>query len=72
MEDIVKVASNYFDNLLSARPCDQMDKCLDAVSCKVTPGMQNILSSEFNAEDISVCLFPKIKHPCLTMFPIVF
>ena len=57
MEDIVKVASNYFDNLFSARLCDQMDKCLDAVSCKVTPDMQNILSSEFNAEDIKTTLF---------------
>ena len=57
MEDIAKVASDYFDNLFSARPCDQMDKCLDAVSCKVTPNMQNILSSEFNVEEIKTTLF---------------
>ena len=57
MEDIAKVASDYFDNLFSAGLCDQMDKCLDAVSCKVTPNMQNILSSEFNVEEIRTMLF---------------
>ena len=34
-----------------------MDECLDAVPCKVTPDMQNILSSEFNADEIKVALF---------------
>lgn len=56
MEDIAKVASDYFD-LFSAGPCDQMDECLDAVSCKVTHVMQNTLSSEFNAEEIRIALF---------------
>ena len=34
-----------------------MDECLDAVPCKVTLDMQNILSSEFNADEIKVALF---------------
>ena len=57
MEDIARVASNYFEELFSAGPCDQMDECLEAVPCKVTPDMQNILSSEFNAEEIRQALF---------------
>ena len=51
------VASDYFENLFSARPCDQMDDYLDAMPCKVTPDMQNILSSEFSADEIRAVLF---------------
>ena len=39
MEDIVNVATGYFDNLFSAGSCDQMEECLDAISRKVTPEM---------------------------------
>jgi len=39
MEDIVNVAIEYFDNLFCAGSCDQMEECLNAVSCKVTPKM---------------------------------
>ena len=52
MEDIAQVVSDYFEELFS-----QMDECLEAVSCKVTLDMQNILSSEFNAEEIILALF---------------
>ena len=52
MEDIAQVVSDYFEELFS-----QMDECLEAVSCKVTLDMQNILSSEFNAEEIKLALF---------------
>ena len=51
------VASDYFENLFSAGSGDQMDQCLNAVPCKVTPDMQNILSSEFSVEEIRVVLF---------------
>ena len=34
-----------------------MDECLKVVPCKVTFDMQNILSSEFNAEEIKLALF---------------
>lgn len=40
MEDIDNVATNYFDNLFCASPCDQMEECLNAVSCKVTSELQ--------------------------------
>ena len=57
MEDIAKVASDYFEDLFSARLCDQMDECLEAIPCKVNPNMQNILSNEFNVEEIKLALF---------------
>ena len=43
VEDIAKVAIDYFDNLFSAGSCDQMEECLESVSVKVTPKMQNFL-----------------------------
>ena len=51
------MASDYFEELFSAGPCDQMDECLEAVPCKVTSDMQNILSSEFDVEEIRLALF---------------
>ena len=43
VEDIAKVAIDYFDNLFSAGSCDQMEECLEYVSVKVIPEMQNFL-----------------------------
>jgi len=43
VEDIAKVAIDYFDNLFSVGSCDQMEECLESVSVKVTPKMQNFL-----------------------------
>ena len=57
MEDIVKVASDYFDNLFSAGPRDQMEECVNVVSRKVTLDMQQILSSEVSADEIKAALF---------------
>ena len=57
MEDIVKVALDYFDNLFSAGPRDQMEECVNVVSRKVTPDMQQILSSEVSADEIKAALF---------------
>ena len=57
IEDIAKVAINYFDNLFSAGSCDQMEECLDSVSVKVTLEMQNFLSCDFTAEEIKIAMF---------------
>ena len=57
MEDIVKVAQDYFDNLFSAGPHDQMEECINVVSRKVTPNMQQILSGEVSADEIKAALF---------------
>ena len=57
MEDIANVAAGYFDNLFSVGPCDQMEECLDTVSSKVTHEMQQMLSSDFTAEEVEVALF---------------
>ena len=39
LEDVVKVASNYFDNLFCVGSCDQMEDCLSTVTSKVTTDM---------------------------------
>ncbi|XP_030941536.1 uncharacterized protein LOC115966441 [Quercus lobata] len=57
LEDIVKVASDYFENLFCVGVCDQMKECLNAVPSKVTNDMQEILSSEISVEEIKVALF---------------
>ena len=57
LEEVIKVASAYFDNLFSAGATDQMEECLNAVPNKVTDDMQEVLSSEFTIEEIKVGLF---------------
>ena len=57
MEEVVGVASAYFDNLFQAGAEDKMEECLNAVQSKVTDDMQEFLSSEFTAEEVKVALF---------------
>ena len=57
VQDIAKVAIEYFDNLFCVGSCDQMEKCLETVSVKVTLDMQNLLSSDFTVEEIKVAVF---------------
>ena len=57
MEDIAKVASNYFDSLFNVGTCSQIDDCLNTVPHKMTPDMQQILSNDFIAEEIKAVLF---------------
>ena len=56
-EDIVEVATNYFDSLFNAGTCSQIDECLNTVSQKMTPDMQQILFSDFTADEIKAALF---------------
>lgn len=57
VEDIAKVAVEYFDNLFCAGSWDQMEECLNTASGKVTPDMQEILSNDFTVEEIKVAVF---------------
>ena len=57
IEDIVGVATNYFDSLFNAGTCSQMEDCLNTVMSKVTPDMQQMLSSEFTADEIKIAMF---------------
>ena len=52
LEEVVRVASAYFDNLFQAGAEDQMEECLNAVQSKVTDDMQEFLSSEFTTEEV--------------------
>ena len=56
-EDIAEVATNYFDGLFNVGTCSQIDECLNTVPHRVTPDMQQILSSEFSADEIKGALF---------------
>ena len=57
MEDVARVAVDYFDNLFYASSCIQMGECLSTVSAKVSPAMQDMLSRDFIANEIKVAIF---------------
>ena len=57
VEDIARVAVDYFDNLFYARSCNQMEECLNIVSAKVTTDMQDLLSRDFIANEIKEAVF---------------
>ena len=57
VEEIAKVAVNYFDSLFNVGTCSQIDECLNTVPHKMTPDMQQTLSSDFTAEEIKAMLF---------------
>ena len=59
LEEVVRVASTYFDNLFHAKVEDQMEECLNAVQCMVTDDMREFLSSEFTAEEVKVAMFQR-------------
>ena len=51
------VALNYFENMFKAGDSDQVEECLEAVQHRVEPTMQEILSSDFSAEEIKTAVF---------------
>ena len=57
VEDIARVAVDYFDNLFSTRSCHQMEDCLSTVSARVTTDMQEMLSGDFTADEIKEAVF---------------
>ena len=57
MDDISQVAINYFENLFHVGTCTQVDDCLSTMEHKVTPDMQQILSSDFIADEIKIAVF---------------
>ena len=65
VDDIAKVANDYFANLFIAGTCSQIDDCLSAVPHKITPNMQQILTNDFTADEIKAALFQMrpIKAP---------
>ena len=57
LEEVVEVATDYFNNLFSVGKADQMEECLNTVPIKVTDNMQEVLLGEFTAEEVKVALF---------------
>ena len=56
-EEIAGVATRYFENIFKAGDCDRLEECLVAVHPKVSPDMRDLLSSEYNPEEIKAALF---------------
>ncbi|XP_023882264.2 uncharacterized protein LOC111994610 [Quercus suber] len=56
-EEVADVAIECFESIFYSGSCQRMEECLDAVKQKVTPTMQDVLSSEFSAEEIKAALF---------------
>ena len=57
LEDVAKVAVQYFNDMFSSGPCTRIDECLEAIPQKVTLDMQQALSYDFIAKEIKVALF---------------
>ena len=57
MEDIGKVATNYFENMFHSCTCDWMEECLDIVPQRMTTNMLEILSKPFSVEEVKIALF---------------
>ena len=57
MEDVARVAVDYFDNFVCAGSCNQMEECLSTVLAKVSPAMQDMFSRAFTADEIEEAVF---------------
>ncbi|XP_075665614.1 uncharacterized protein LOC142635316 [Castanea sativa] len=57
LDEVVEVASAYFDKLFHLGVGDQMEECLNAVQSMVTDDMWEFLSTEFMAEEVKMALF---------------
>lgn len=57
MENIARVAQDYFVKLFTAGTCGRIEECLDTVTPKITPDMQQVLGNDFSVEEIKIALF---------------
>ena len=57
MEGVAEVAVQYFSKLFSMGSCTRIEECLEAVPNKVTSEMQQILTNDFNEDEIKAALF---------------
>ena len=57
MEEVAKVASDYFMNIFKAGSCDRMEECLNVVHQRLTTDMLEVLSKPYSREEVRVALF---------------
>ena len=57
VEDIAGVAVNYFENLFKAGTHERMEDCLNTIFPKISPDMQQVLSSAFSVDEVKTLLF---------------
>ena len=51
------MATKYFENIFKVNDCDRLEECLAAVHPKVSPDIRDLLSREYNPEEIKAALF---------------
>ena len=51
------MATKYFENIFKVSDCDRLEECLAAVHPKVSPDIRDLLSREYNPEEIKAALF---------------
>ena len=56
IEDVAKVAVNYFEDIFSSGRCDRMVECLNVVSHKMSLDMLNVLSNKFSVDEVKTAL----------------
>ena len=57
IEDVAKVATNYFENIFHSGTCDRMEECLNTIPHRITLDMQEVLSRPYSMEDVKAMLF---------------
>ena len=57
IEEVAEVAVQYFEDLFSSGRCDRLEECLNAVNPRFSPDMLNILSNDFDAEEVKRAIF---------------
>ena len=57
INDITRVATNYFESMFSTNGCVKMEECLNTVPYRVTLDMLDVLSNEYSVEEIKATFF---------------
>ena len=57
VDEVVKVALEYFMNIFKTGTCDRMGECLNTIDRKITDDMLEVLSKLYSSEEVKAVLF---------------
>ena len=57
VEEVAKVAYDYFMNIFTAGACDRMEECFNTVNHKITDDMLEVLSRLYSSKEVKTTLF---------------
>ena len=57
VDEVVKVALEYFMNIFKAGTCDRMEEWLNTIDRKITDDMLEVLSRLYSSEEVKAALF---------------